>query len=121
MTYAFVERRILTICMLVIIHKMLAIKGEHHARTMHPCRLPRFDCYGNNVLNYEVMSSVSLSQCMLQCSVRHEINCLSVFYHSSDRLCKIGGDIDVSGGLPFETGWKFYGKLFLFSSLSQIA
>ena len=112
-SYISVDRRMLVVFIIIICHKTFVIEGEYRAQTMIPYHLSRFDGYSNYVHSYDEISSVSLTQCMLHCSVRHKTSCSSVFYHPSDRVCKIGGEISMTSGSAIDTGWKFYGKLYV--------
>ena len=82
------------------------LAGNYVAQTSYMYGLSRFDL--NALQNFESLSSVTLSDCMMTCFVRHRNNCLSIAHHSVDQLCKIGGEIDVNNIVP--TGWTFYGK-----------
>ena len=93
----------------ILFHMTFVINAEYFATTMHPYRMPRFDSSGNHVHNYELLSSVSLSECIIKCSISRKTNCLSFFYHFTNRFCKIGGEIDVKNAAT-DSGWKFYGK-----------
>ena len=83
------------------------LNGVYVSRTSYLFKLSRFN---RNVLHsFESLSSVSLSECLMTCYVRHQ-NCLSISHNELGQFCKIAGVMDANSVDLTNTGWEFYGK-----------
>ena len=99
--------QIMEVFCILAITAILHVSGEYIAQTSYMFGLSQFDGYAIN--NFEFLTSIGLSECLMACFARSPTSCLSVFYHATDRACKIGGDVDMGSAPSTDTGWTFYG------------
>ena len=89
--------QIMDIFCMIAMAAILHVSGEYVAQTSYMFGLSEFDGYAVN--NFEFLMPIGLSECLMACYARSPTSCLSVFYHATDRACKIGGDVDM-GSAP---------------------
>ena len=93
-------------CIIAMI-SILHISWGYIAQTSYMFGLSEFDGYAVN--NFDFRTSIGLAECLMTCFARSPTSCLSVFYHATDRACKIGGEVDIGSAPSTDTGWTFYG------------